>query len=560
MEILQVKNLSFRYPEAQTKALKNINFSVSEGDFCLLCGESGCGKSTLLELLKRELQPFGERQGEVLYQGISTDKLPADKSASDIGFVLQNPDAQIVTDKVWHELAFSLENLGYEQSIIHRRVAEMASYFGIESWFRQSTATLSGGQKQLLNLVSIMALNPRVLLLDEPTAQLDPIAASDFLSTLRKLNRDFGITVILAEHRLEEVLPNSDKVLIMDKGQLIYNNYPKNIADFFSRNPDHPMLFAMPSSMRIFTALNSLGECPLTVRDGRKFITENFANNTDALPATSYTPSKDKAVELKDICFRYEKNSPDVLRALSLCAYKGEHLCILGGNGTGKTTLLNIVAGLRKPYHGKVLIQNKNIKDYKSGSLYKDTLAMMPQNPEILFTENSLEEDLQACCKTMNLTKEDSSAKIKEIAEKLGIDKLLHMHPCDLSGGELQKAALAKLLLRSPQVLLLDEPTKGIDSHGKKNLIRILKTLTEKGITVITVTHDVEFAAESATRCALVFDAEVVSVDTPKNFFSQNSFYTTATSRMTRGFYKNAVLPEDAVALCRLNSKGGEQK
>lgn len=560
MEILQIKDLTFKYPDAKNNALHNVSLSVSAGEFIVICGESGCGKSTLLKLLKKELAPYGEKSGEIIYNGHTLNETDERTAASEIGFVLQNPESQIVTDTVWHELAFGLESLGLETQVIRRRVAEMASYFGIEEWFHRKTAELSGGQKQLLNLASVMAMNPKVLLLDEPTAQLDPIAASNFIGTLQKLNRELGLTILLVEHRLEEVFPTADKVWLLDSGKLVFADSPKKIGTYFKSNPSHPMLAGLPAAMRIFNLLKAEGESPVTVREGRTYIIDNYENKISETERRPYSHSKEKVAELKEVWFRYQKDLPDVMKATSLTVYKGEHFCILGGNGTGKTTTLGVIAGLLKAYRGKVLINGKKINDYTGNSLYIRNIALLPQNPQTVFLENTLKADLLENCKTMKFSKEEAEKKITEIVKKLGIEHLLPMHPYDLSGGEQQKAALAKILLLEPQILLLDEPTKGIDAYSKQTLSDILSELKNDGITVITVTHDVEFAAITADRLGMFFDGEFTSVDTPTEFFSENSFYTTAANRISRGYYRNSILCEQVADLCLQNGKKAVEK
>ena len=560
MEILQIKDLTFKYPDAKNNALHNVSLSVSAGEFIVICGESGCGKSTLLKLLKKELSPYGEKSGEILYNGYPLNETDERTTASEIGFVLQNPESQIVTDAVWHELAFGLESLGLETQVIRRRVAEMASYFGIEEWFHRKTAELSGGQKQLLNLASVMAMNPKVLLLDEPTAQLDPIAASNFIGTLQKLNRELGLTILLVEHRLEEVFPIADKVWLLDSGKLVFADSPKKIGTYFKNNPSHPMLAGLPAAMRIFNLLKAEGESPVTVREGRTYIIDNYENKIAEIDKRPYSHNREKVAELKEVWFRYQKDSPDVMKATSLTVYKGEHFCILGGNGTGKTTTLGVIAGLLKAYRGKVLINGKKINEYTGNSLYIRNIVVLPQNPQTVFLEKTVEADLLENCKTMKFSKEEAENKITDIVKKLGIEHLLPMHPYDLSGGEQQKAALAKILLLEPQILLLDEPTKGIDAYSKQTLSEILSELKKDGITVITVTHDVEFAAATADRLGMFFDGEFTSIDTPTEFFSENNFYTTAANRISRGYYKNAILCEQVAELCLQNGKKAVSK
>ena len=555
MEILQIENLSFSYPQTEKKAVDNVDLTLNAGDFALLCGESGCGKSTLLKLIKRQLAPFGEKSGKIKLSGVPQEELDEREEVRRIGFVMQDPESQIVTDTVWHELAFGLENLGEPTQVIRRRVAEMASYFGIEAWFYKKPTELSGGQKQLLNLASVMAMQPEILLLDEPTAQLDPIAAADFIGTVKKLNRELGLTVLMVEHRLEEVFPLADRVLIMQNGKLCFDAPPQNAGEFFESYPNHPMRASLPCAMRIFSALGEKGESPLTVRQGRRFISENYKNDINTLEITRQEQNSETLLELKELWFRYKKELPDVLKGVCFKIKKAEHFCILGGNGAGKSTMLSVAAGLLKPYRGKVILNGKPIERLSKSELYKKNIALLPQDPKSVFTENSLLEDMRAFGKTMEISENELNGRISEITEMLGLGQLLDSHPLDMSGGEQQKAALAKLLLSEPQVLLLDEPTKGIDAFSKQTLIDIIINLKKKGVTVVTVTHDVEFAAAAADRCGMFFSGELMSVDAPESFFAENSFYTTAANRIARGYFNNAVLCEHIVELCRMNGK-----
>jgi energy-coupling factor transport system ATP-binding protein len=538
MEILALKNLSFKYPESEENTLSDISLSVNEGDFVVLCGRSGCGKTTLMKLIKRELAPHGELSGGIFFCGKAQNELSPRVSASDIGYVLQNPEAQIITDKVWHELSFGLENLGYDSDYIRLRIGEMANYFGIAHMFREGTANLSGGQKQLLSLAAVMAMSPKLLLLDEPTSQLDPIAAADFISTLKKINRELGTAIIIAEHRLEELFPIVDKVALLEKGRLLTYDTPENVCSAFA---DNPISLGFPTAARIFAHMGGSGKLPLTVRDGRKFLAEQCENHYDSRRAPNRSEpcraeEKASALTLSDVYFRYEKNSPDVLRGCCLDLKSGEFFCLLGANGAGKTTVLRVLAGLLKPYRGKVHSFGKRV-------------SMLPQNVQNLFIKNTVSEELEDILSVYGEAKSDFSVIIGGICEKLGICALLNKHPYDLSGGEAQKCALAKVLLTKPEILLLDEPTKAIDPESKQALANIIRTITSEGISVIAVTHDVEFAAENADRCALFFDGEILAPLNPREFFSANNFYTTAASRISRGILENAVTESDILRL-----------
>lgn len=543
MESFKIEKLSFTYPNRYDKALKNINLTVDQGEFVLLCGMSGCGKTTLLRLLKPSLSPHGELDGKIDFFGKPLSDYGTREEAGKIGFVMQNPDNQIVTDKVWHELAFGLESLGTKTPEIRAKVSEMASFFGIEGWFHKNVTELSGGQKQLLNLASVMVMNPSVLILDEPTSQLDPIAAQEFLQTVKKINRELGTTVILAEHRLEDAFSLADKVIVMDSGEIIINDEPKKVGEALKRKK-HTMMLALPTPVRVYGSVDNNLSCPLTVAEGRCWLMEYVKENEitpEVIPSENIkTDDRGITVEIKDGWFRYEKNSPDVLKNFNLTAKKGELLAVLGGNGTGKTTALSVISGLLKPYRGEVLIKGQNISGIKN--LYNGLIGYLPQNPQTVFVKNTVRLDLEDM-----LSEDIAIEKVQKVAELCGIESILDFHPYDLSGGEQQRAALAKMLLKEPEILLLDEPTKGMDAHFKIEFAGILEDLKKKGTTIIMVSHDIEFCAEFADNCALVFDGNITSEGTPREFFSGKNFYTTSANRMARICIPDAVLCDDII-------------
>ena len=546
MAHFQIENLSFSYPGASRKAVDEVSLTVQPGEFVLLCGKSGCGKTTLLRHLKTVLTPHGTRSGKVLLDGISLEQIDLREQAARIGFVMQNPDDQIVTDKVWHELAFGLENLGCEEKAMRLRVAEMASFFGIQDWFHREISELSGGQKQLLNLASIMAMQPEVLILDEPTSQLDPIAASDFLNTIQKINRELGTTILITEHRTEEVFPAADRVVVMEQGHITASGTPREVAGLLHQEKSS-MFSALPAPVKIFYASGSSLPCPLTVREGRSWLAKLFPKPpaVKELPPEPALPEKGvPALELKGGWFRYEKDSPDILRDIRLSVPQGCFYAIVGGNGAGKSTALKAICGICKLYRGSVRLFGKDLKHYK-GKLYRGCLTMLPQDPKCLFVKQTLGEDLREMSA--------SAEKIAEIAALCQVEQLLSAHPADLSGGEIQRAALAKVLLAEPRLLLLDEPTKGLDSFFKQSFAEILKNLCRRGITVVMVSHDIEFCAENADLVGMFFDGQLLTSDTPRRFFGSNSFYTTAANRMSRAIFENAVTAADVVELVNKN-------
>ena len=526
------RGLTFTYPERDAPALRGIGLAIGPGEFVVLCGPSGCGKTTLLRQLKPALTPHGARGGEILFEGRPLPQLDRRDAASKIGFVMQNPDSQIVTDKVWHELAFGMESLGLDTQTIRLRTAEIASFFGIHSWFHRDVKALSGGQKQLLALASVMALQPSLLLLDEPTAQLDPIAAADFLASLGKLNRELGVTVILTEHRLEEAFPLASRVVAMDAGAVLCQGSPAEVGQAL-RDYGNGMFAAMPVPMRVWAGVESPLPCPVTVREGRAWVSQCAVHNAQCAMEEARRGDIPSIV-LENVWFKYEKDGPDVLKGLDFKAYPGELACILGGNGTGKTTALSVMAGLQRAYRGHVKAQG--------------SVAMLPQNPQLLFAAKTLREDLLEMLSESGLPRPERLARLREVTTLCRLEGLLDFHPYDLSGGEQQRAALAKVLLLRPQILLLDEPTKGLDAEYKAVFAAILRKLARAGTTLVMVSHDLEFCAEHAGRCALFFDGGIVTESPPRAFFSGNSFYTSAANRMARHVLPEAVTARDIIA------------
>ena len=547
MQTFTITDLSFTYPTESVPALQNVSLSIEAGSFTVLCGRSGCGKSTLLRQLKPILQPHGTQTGTILFEGKSLSSLSQREQSARIGFVLQNLDAQLVTDKVWHELAFGLESLGLSTPVIRRRVAEIASFFGIQNWFYKPVSELSGGQKQLVNLASVMALEPSVLLLDEPTSQLDPIAVTDFLSTLGRINRELGTTIILSEHRLEDALALSTNVVFLERGRILDSGTASEVGSRL-KAAGSDMFSAMPAPMRIYAGVPNDLPCPVTVAQGRQWL-EAFSETHPLCPVPPATPSEKRegpaAVELDEAFFRYDKQSPDVVKALTLRAYPGELLAILGGNGTGKSTTMGLISGIHRAYRGKVSVLGTAPQEV-SGKI-----ALLPQDPQTLFVKNTVIEDLLSVLD--DAPRDRRKALALEKARLCELMELLERHPYDLSGGEQQRAALCKVLLREPEVLLLDEPTKGLDAEFKRVFARIIKRLCARGVCVIMVSHDAEFCASYASRCAMFFDGAIVAEGTPREFFSSGSFYTTSASRMARGLLPGAITPEDVIAAC-----GGE--
>ncbi len=547
MALFTIQNLNFSYAAAPEKAvLDNIQLTIQPGEYIALCGRSGSGKTTLLRHLKSVLTPHGQRSGSILFHDQPLEEVSLAQQSSAIGYVMQNPDAQIVTDKVWHELAFGLENLGCDERVMRLRVAEMANYFGIQDWFHRDIAQLSGGQKQLLNLAAIMAMQPQVLILDEPTSQLDPIAASDFLNTVRKINRELGTTILITEHRLEDIFHAADRCVVLEHGRIIADDEPRRVGKLLQQHHSD-MFAALPSPVRIYYGAGHEGnDCPLTVREGRNWLGEKAHGRTlhTQLPEEQ-VPQEKAALELKEVWFRYEKETPDILKGVHLSVPERSLYAIVGGNGTGKSTMLKAICGICRPYRGKIRIGGEVLRK----NTFHGTLAMLPQDPQSLFAKTTVRADLMEMLPSDQLAEE----KIRAMAQLCCIEGLLDSHPFDLSGGELQRAALAKVLLRQPKLLLLDEPTKGLDNFFKEQLSGVLRTLRQQGMTIVMVSHDVEFCAANADLVSMFFDGQIITTNTPRRFFAQNSFYTTAANRMARAVFPQAVTAEDVVVLMKEN-------
>lgn len=556
MEILRLEQLSFQYPTGDREVLQDINLCIQSGEFIVLCGNSGSGKTTLLRHLKSTVMPHGQRNGRILFHGTPLSETELREQTGRLGFVGQNPEDQLVTDRVWHELAFGLESLGVDNQTIRKRVAEMSHFFGIQEWFHRKVTELSGGQKQLLNLASVMVMQPELLLLDEPTSQLDPIAASDFLGALHRIHQELGTTILMTEHRLEEVLPYCSRLVVLEQGTVVLDGTPRAAAEEMRRR-GLGMFAAMPAPMRIWNGVEQDGSlCPLTVQEGREWFTAYHETHvllpTPEEQGERNQEKKECSIALKDIWFRYDKKGRDILQELSLCAYKGEILSVLGGNGSGKTTILSVINKGLNPYRGKVL--------FPDGEKRVITLS---QDPQLLFVETTVQRELEAIQESGSIFEQNSTeqqSKVASMIELCKLEGLSDRHPYDLSGGEQQRLALAKVLLAQPEILLLDEPTKGLDVEYKASFAGILRQLTRQGITIIMVSHDVEFCAEYADRCALVFDGQVVAEAAPRQFFSENHFYTTNTNRMVRHILPLAVTVEDVIQACGAEKKNGSSE
>lgn len=521
MEILQLENIGFSYVGNERRVLNELSLTVNDGDFVLLLGDTGCGKSTLLKLIKREISPKGAFSGSIIYNGEHLEN--SDKSPW-VAYVSQHINEQVVKDTVFAELRFGLENMGLDDETIRKRVAETALFFGIDDIMDRRTDELSGGMLQTVELAAITAMRPDILLLDEPTSQLDPIAANNFFMLLRRLNREIGMTIIVAEHRNDELYSVVDKIAIMNDGKIAAIGSAQDIAKFAENNG---MVHLLPSFVGAFVK-NGIYDVT-DIRSARA----NLPNKSDYLqpPKINITIDSGTAVELKNICYKYDKSSPDLFDGLNLSINSGEIFGLLGANASGKTTLIKLVCGIFKPYVGKVKIYGKNISKYSKDELYGNIISFMPQTPSDIF----LFDDVKKEC--------DGADNFDGFA--IDFTKYYGKNPLDLSGGEQQLLALYKCVKKQPSVLVLDEPTKGVDRICKEHIKNMLIKLKNDGVTIIIVTHDVEFAAEVCDRCTLLFDKRRTSPQNAAEFFADNSYFTTHAVRIAGKMNRQIVTNDD---------------
>lgn len=471
---LEFEGFSFRYPNSpQEKPLLGpLDFALEEGSFTLITGPTGCGKTTLLRSCKPELAPQGARQGSIRLFGANAAHLTTAESARTVGFVTQNAENQVVCSEPWHELAFGLENLGTPQETMRRRVAELAHFFGINSWLHQDVNSLSGGQTQLLALASAMACAPRILLLDEPTSQLDPVAAHSLAHALFRMNRELGVTIVATTHTPELLAPYATQRFELANGALTERPLPS------------PAAF-VPSA------------CPQS----------KAAANAPAL-------------HVDDAHFRYQRKSPFVLKGCDLTVKEGTLHAVVGGNGCGKSTLLALAAGTLRPERGRIT------------SPHRANQGFIPQDPKALFVCDSVLEELQDWQKACGYRSEDIAGMLR----RLHLEGLESAHPYDLSGGQQQLLAFAKVLLTHPRLLLLDEATKGLDAQTKLMVANLCRSLTKAGTTIVLATHDLAFAACAADSITMLFDGESACTEPPAQFFKNNLFYRATANAFTEAW------------------------
>ena len=525
---IEVRGLSFTYPRAEAPVLDRLDWSVPQGAFALLVGGTGSGKSTLLSLLKPEISPTGECAGELRVLGESVADMDVRTSAERVGYVFQDPENQIVCETVWHEMAFGLENLGLARDEMRRRVAETSYFFGLEDWLHRDTDTLSGGRKQLLSLAAVLALRPRVLLLDEPTSQLDLVAEKNFLHALFRVNRELGCTVVVATHQPRPMLEYAtcayrikggrvcevaDIVSLGHREELFSGEVPGWGA---SRRAKNGVFSSVSGQLGFLDPHRGASGAEKGLKSDKlaEFEAQILPQGDSGAPSRTggcrILPKMHagSATTLAGSWFRYDRASGWVLRGLDAAFSAGAVHAVVGGNGCGKSTMLSVLAKTVKLQRGHM--------ERGAGSA-----ALLPQNPKALLVAETVRDELMEWASTCGY----DEAVARERAASLGLSGLDGRHPYDLSGGQRQLLALAKLLLIGPELLLLDEPTKGLDLASRRIIARALRDHAKAGGTVIMATHDLDFAEQVADDIAMMFDGEIACMEPPADFFADNVFY-----------------------------------
>jgi energy-coupling factor transport system ATP-binding protein len=565
LSLFKIQNLTFYYPDRERPALKNINLHVEEGELLLIVGGSGSGKSTLARVLAGLIPDFygGKIGGRVFFEGRELSEDGRRALSTQAGIVFQDPEKQLVMTAVEAEIAFGLENLGLPQQEMFRRVAEVMSFLNLSPLKNEFTANLSGGQKQKVALASVLVMQPRVLILDEPTSQLDPAAADEFFYLIERLNKEMGYTVVLIEQRLERCFHLADRLVVMERGEILREGPVGEVARWEVENA----LPFLPPVARFFAFLHA-PFIPLTVKEGRrelkKFLPVSPArppdagrrasenNNPGPFPLLTMPKGQVKqeraVVEIKNVWFTYP-NGREALKGINCRVEKGEFVVIMGENAAGKTTLLKQIVGLLKPGRGSVVVMEKDTRTVSLAELARD-VGYLAQNPDDHLFQDTVEKELLFTLNNLSLA---DDGVIDAVLDKLSIVQHRDANPRDLSSGERQRVALAAVLVARPQLLVLDEPTRGIDYRLKKELGAFLKELAEEGLTVMVVTHDVEFAAEYAGRVIMMFDGMLVC-DGPKDrVLGTSMFYAPQMARLFKDFAGGVLTVKEGLAKIRSN-------
>lgn len=557
MALIKIKDLTYYYPETKTPALDKINLEIFEGQFVLVVGGSGSGKSSLIRVLSGLIPEFygGTYKGKVCIDDREIRNMNWFEIVKKVGMIGQDPESQLVMNNVEQEVAFGMENIGLSNSLMKRRVMEIARGLGISNLLHSYIPELSSGQKQKVALASVLAMQPEILLLDEPTSQLDPVASEEILSIVKRLNEENGITIIMVEQRLERCFHLADRVIAMDKGKIVYDHdNPADIARWGVKN-NFPFIPPLP---KLFAGVG-YPNVPLTVKQGRLLLKSLSSSGpysyTQALNLQRQKAHKkenntliydtdENLVDIKNLWFTYD-NGNEALKNINLKINSGDFVAILGENAAGKTTLLKTIAGLLKPGRGQVKVLNRDIRNTSVEEL-AGSVGYLSQNPNDYLSLPSVKEELDFTLKNLGLS---DNGRIEETLRKLQLTRYADVDPRDLSTGERQRVALASVLVARPKLLLLDEPTRGLDYHLKRELGNILLKLQAEGTAVLLVTHDVEFAAEFARDVILMAEGTIIDTGSKYEVLTHSAFYSPQVNKLFRNIKDDVITLDEAKAV-----------
>lgn len=539
MSYIEIKNLNFSYPLEKKKSLEDINLCIKKGELFLIAGKSGSGKSTLGRAIIGTVPNFygGTIGGEIKIDGKPIDKMSHKERAEKITMVFQDPEKQLMMNKVHREVAFGLENVCADEKVIKRRVYEALQFSGILYLAERDITSLSGGEKQKVVVASALAYMPECIILDEPTSQLDPSSADEIVNLIKKINEELGITVIVIEHRVNRWFDAADSIAIMDSGKITSF---KDKKDFYNNCSKDESMF-MPDYLKFFKKIN-FKAMPESFKKARiEFLNSNVTLKKEDIDV--YKEECNPILNIKKLNCTID--SKEILKNINFTVNKGDFISIMGANGAGKSTLLKSIMGIRE-YEGAIELYNQDTKDMGIRSIAKH-IGYVSQNPNDYLSKNSVYDELKFTMDNYNIYDEKV---IKEVLKELEIYDLKDKNPRDLSGGQRQRVAIASILVLKPEIIFLDEPTRGLESELKSKLGQILKKLNEEGATIILVTHDADFASSFCSRYILMFNGSIAADGGKKEVLSDGIFYTTSINKLLRGKNSNIFTLEEALRMC----------
>lgn len=529
--MIKILNLTFSYPGADRPALNGLNLQIPDGELCLVMGPSGSGKSTLLRCINGLVPHFsgGDLRGTIRVNELDPARLSPREMSRMVGFVFQDPETQFVVDRVEDEIAFSLENAGLAKAEMVSRVSEAMELLELTPLRSRRLETLSGGEIQRVAIAAALALKPRILVLDEPTSQLDPHSAEEVLGALVQLNKGLSLTIILAEHRLERVLPHTGQIIYLsDDYPEGLSGAPRDVLNKIELNP--PMI--------ILSKILGWQPLPLTLEKAREYAQNSHhdiaAAGKKSVVKTSANkqPADDAFIKANGVHVSF--SAVQVLRGVDLSLYSGEIAVMMGHNGAGKSTLLRALIGLTPLDSGSIWVDGQNIAGRSVADICQQ-VGYLPQDPNALLFAETVQEELLITLRNHHLDTTKTEYQPRILLERLGIADKARRYPRDLSTGERQRTALGAVMVTHPGALLLDEPTRGLDYAAKLTLIKLLKSWREEGMAILMVTHDVELAVQAADRIILLENGQVSADGAPAEVVSKDSTFEPQVAKIFPG-------------------------